>query len=268
MTAHLCANCGTQFRDRADPPDACPICRDDRQYVARSGQAWTTMPELASTHAVRLEPDGDLLGVGVTPTFAIPQRALHVRTDAGTILWDCTSLVTPGAVDALEARGGVDLIAISHPHFYSAMVEWSDAFGGIPILLHAADRDWIQRPARQIVHWDGDTHRLSPTVCLYRCAGHFPGSTLLHWTAAPHGRSVILAGDTLHVTADRRHVTFMYSVPNYVPAHPDRVTELRDRLADLPIDDIYGFTWHLNVIGDGRRALDRSIDRYLAAVGR
>lgn len=148
------------------------------------------------------------------------------------------------------------------------MVEWSDAFGGVPILLHAADAEWIQRPSPNILHWDGSEHRLSPTVCLHRCAGHFPGSTLLHWTAAPNGRNVILAGDTLHVTADRRHLTFMYSVPNYVPAHPDHVERTRAQLADLAIDDIYGFTWGLDIIGGGRAALDASIDRYLAAVGR
>ena len=264
----ICTICGTQWADRPQPPDHCPICTDDRQYVAPTGQAWTTHEVLATTHRVRTERDGDLLGIGITPTFAIPQRALHLRTDVGNVLWDCTSLVTPETVEALEAYGGIDLIAISHPHFYSAMVEWSDAFGGVPILLHAADAEWIQRPSPNILHWDGSEHRLSPTVCLHRCAGHFPGSTLLHWTAAPNGRNVILAGDTLHVTADRRHLTFMYSVPNYVPAHPDHVERTRAQLADLAIDDIYGFTWGLDIIGGGRAALDASIDRYLAAVGR
>lgn len=268
MTHYLCGACGTQYADSPAPPDTCPVCTDDRQYVPAAGQSWTTMAELGLTRAVRIEDDADLLGVGISPAFAIPQRALHVRTDAGNILWDCTSLVTDEAVAALRARGGVDLIAISHPHFYSSMVEWSDAFGGVPVLLHAADREWIRRPSPAIQHWEGDSHRLSPTVTLYRCAGHFPGSSLLHWTAAPNGRSVILAGDTLHVTADRRHVTFMYSVPNYIPAHPDAVLALRDRLDGLDIDDIYGFTWGLNVIGGGRAALDASIARYLAAVGR
>lgn len=263
----MCTNCGTQWDDRPQPPDHCPICSDDRQYVAPTGQRWTTHEDLAKTHQVRIERDGDLLGIGITPTFAIPQRALVLATDIGNVLWDCTSLVTPEAVDAIDAIGGIDLIAISHPHFYSSMVEWSDALGGARILLHADDAVWIQRTSPAIELWHGDEHPLSPTLRLYRCAGHFPGSCLLHWTGAPNGRNAILAGDTLHVTADRRHVTFMYSVPNYVPAHPDHVKRTRARLADLPIDDIYGFTWGLNVIGDGRAALDASIDRYLAAVG-
>ncbi|GEM_PF-6565897 len=41
--------------------------------------------------------DGDLLGIGIAPSFAIPRRALLVPTDAGNILWECTSLVTPAA---------------------------------------------------------------------------------------------------------------------------------------------------------------------------
>ena len=28
--------------------------------------------------------------------------------------------------------GGLKAIAISHPHYYSSMVEWSRAFGGVP----------------------------------------------------------------------------------------------------------------------------------------
>ena len=78
------------------------------------------------------------------------------------------------------------------------------------------------------------------------------------------GRSIVLAGDTLHVTRDRRHVTFMYSVPNYFPIRPDHVAEIRRRLSGLDFDDVYGFTWGLNVIGNSRGAVDRSFERFLA----
>src|SRR6185295_6491705 len=151
--------------------------------------------------------------------------------------WECTSLVTPDAVEALKARGGIDMIVISHPHFYSAMVEWSDAFGGVPIVLNEADREWVSRSSPNISFWNGDVKQLSPSVSLYRCPGHFPGSTVLHWKTGPKGKGVLLSGDALHVVQDRRHVTFMYSVPNYVPAHPDCVNEIRSRLAGLEFDD-------------------------------
>ena len=160
------------------------------------------------------------------------------------------------------------MIVVSHPHFYAAMIEWSDAFGGIPILIHDADRQWVNRSSANVSFWKGDAKELSGTVSLYRCPGHFPGSTVLHWTKGAKGAGVLLSGDALHVVQDRKHVTFMYSVPNYIPAHPDCVSEIRKRIAGLKFDDVYGYTWGLNILGNARAAVDESFDRYFRAVGR
>ena len=88
MTHFLCATCGTQHADSAgSPPDACAICEDDRQYVPEGGQRWTTLDELRTQHRpdIREEEPG-LTGVGVTPEFAIGQRALLVESAAGNVL--------------------------------------------------------------------------------------------------------------------------------------------------------------------------------------
>jgi glyoxylase-like metal-dependent hydrolase (beta-lactamase superfamily II) len=268
MPMFICATCGTQHADRTTAPARCDICCDDRQYVGWAGQAWTTHDELARRHEVRIEMDGDLLGIGIQPAFGIPQRALYLPTDAGNILWECTSLVTPDAVEALKSRGGVDMIVISHPHFYASMVEWSDALGGVPILLNAADDAWVRRASERISFWSGDVKALSPSVSLYRCPGHFPGSTVLHWKKGPRNKAVLLSGDALHVVQDRRHVAFMYSVPNYIPSHPDNVRQVRRRLEELDFDDVYGYTWGLNIIGGARAAVDESFERYFRAIGR
>ena len=268
MTRFVCSTCGTQYGDRTDPPDRCAICSDDRQYVGWSGQHWTTLEALQAAHSVRFEVDDGLLGVGITPAFGIPQRSLVLPTPAGNILWEATSLVTAAAVAELEAVGGITTIVISHPHFYASMVEWSEAFGGVPIVLHANDREWIARPSEHIELWDGDVLPLTDGVTLYRCPGHFPGSTVLHSTAGPNGRPILLAGDALHVAQDRRHVSFMYSVPNHVPSHPDDVEEIRRRLDTVDFDDLYGFTWGLNIIGGARACVDESFERYFRAVGR
>jgi hypothetical protein len=267
MTSFICVTCGTQYAPTTQPPEVCPVCVDDRQHVGDDGQQWTTHEQLTATLHNRVEHDGDLLGIGVHERFAIPQRALLIQTDIGNIMWDCISVITPAATDAINDLGGIDLIAISHPHFYSSMVEWSEAFGGAPILLHDADRNWIRRTSDHVRTWSGDRHRLSPTVQLIHTPGHFPGSSVLHWTAAPNGRSVLLTGDSLHVTADRRHISIMHSVPNYIPVAPGVITDVRGRLAGVEFDDLYGFTWGLNVTGDARQAVDASFNRYLTAVG-
>ena len=101
--------------------------------------------------------------------------------------------------------GGLAAIAISHPHFYTSMVEWSHAFGRVPVYLHADDRQWVMRPDPVIEHWEGETRQILPGLTLVRCGGHSPGSAILHWE-----RGALFTGDTIMVAADRRHVSFMY----------------------------------------------------------
>jgi glyoxylase-like metal-dependent hydrolase (beta-lactamase superfamily II) len=188
---------------------------------------------------------------------------LLVPSSAGTIMWDCVSVASDAAISALRERGGVDAIAISHPHFYSSMVEWSDALGGVPILLHEADRAWVHCSSPNIEWWNGDSLTLSDDVRLIHLPGHFPGSSALLWDSAPNGRRTLLAGDSLHVVDDRTHVTVMHSVPNFIPVGPHVIRDLRERLTGIVFDDLYGFTWGRNLIGGADEAVARSLTRYL-----
>lgn len=262
----ICHTCGTRFAAMDTPPSVCPVCEDDRQYVGWSGQHWTTMEALAQTHHVHIDQDGGLLALGVKPGFAIDQRALLLPTDAGNILWESLPLVTGAAVEALKARGGVDLIILSHPHFFSSMGAWSDALGGVPILLHEALLPWVQDPHPAITTWSGDTRRLSTDVTLVRTGGHFEGSTALHWATGPKPGGALFSGDAPQVVKDRRHVSFMHSYPNLVPMRTSAVQAMRQRLASFTFEDVFGYTWGLQISGAGRAAVDASFDRYLDAV--
>jgi glyoxylase-like metal-dependent hydrolase (beta-lactamase superfamily II) len=262
----ICTTCGTQFASATPVPDACPVCEDDRQYVGWGGQSWTSHAALSASHRLQLSDDDGVLGLTLEPAFAINQRAMLLPTDAGNILWECLSVVTPDAVEELKARGGVDLIAISHPHFYASMIEWSDALGGVPVLLHSADRRWVHRSSPNVEFWSGDERVLSSGVTLVRCGGHFDGSTALHWTDGPRPGGALFPGDALQVAADRRHVSFMYSYPNLIPMKPADVRAMRDRLARFEFEDVFGFSRGRNILGGGRAAVDRSFERWLAAV--
>src|SRR5262245_51327249 len=132
----LCCACGTQHPASGDrAPERCPICDDERQYVPDAdGQQFTTLDELRRTHRnalVELEPG--LTSIRTVPRFAIGQHALLVETPDGNVLWDCVPLIDDATVAEIRRRGPVVAIAISHPHFYSTMVEWSRALGDIPI---------------------------------------------------------------------------------------------------------------------------------------
>jgi hypothetical protein len=268
MPCFICKTCGIQHADSPDPPRRCPICEDERQYVGWGGQQWTTLKELQRDHEnrIRSEEPG-LVGIGTTPKFGIGQRALLVQTEGGNILWDCISLIDDATIEAVRNLGGLSAIAVSHPHYYSSMVEWSRAFGDIPIYLHAADRSWVMREDPVIEFWEGETKNLPNGLTLIRCGGHFEGGTVLHWPNGAEGRGVLLTGDILQVCQDRRHVSFMNSYPNYIPLPAETVRRVVTAVEPFTFDRIYGFMFDL-MIGEGaREAVRRSMNRYLRAIG-
>src|SRR5436305_5023683 len=133
MTPFICKACGTHFAETESPPNKCKICEDERQYVPPSGQEWTTLEQMRARHRnsfAQCEPG--LFGIGTVPEFAIGQRALLLRTEDGNFLWDCISLIDDATIELIRALGGLRGISISHPHYYSSMVEWSRAFNGAP----------------------------------------------------------------------------------------------------------------------------------------
>lgn len=263
----ICITCGVQFAAAQKPPETCPICTDERQYVGWEGQRWTTLEELRQSHRVVLrEEDPGLTGIGAEPHFAIGQRGLLVRSIGGNVLWDCISLVDDVAVRAVKAQGGVDAIAISHPHFYSAMVEWSRAFGGVPIYLHGDDRQWVMRKDQSIVFWSGDEREIAPGLRLIRCGGHFRGSAVLHWAGGAHGRGALLTGDTIMVAMDRRHLSFMRSYPNLLPLSAAAVRRIAERVMPLKFERIFGAWFDRAIRKDAKAALQRSAERYLQAL--
>lgn len=267
MSHPICATCGTQFSGEHGTPTHCPVCTDERQYVGWQGQSWTSLAELRQGHHLRMADDDGVFSLDIEPAFGIGQRAALVPTAAGNLLWESLSLVTDAAVAALRERGGVEVIAISHPHFYSAMLEWSEALGNVPILLHAADCDWVRRTSPRIEFWSGPRLRVNDSLTLIHCPGHFPGSTVMHWREGAHGGGALLPGDAVQVVSDRRHVSFMYSYPNLIPLPARDVLATRAALAGFEFEDAYGYARGRNLIGAARAAVDRSFDRYLAQLG-
>jgi hypothetical protein len=265
MTAFICVTCGTQFPDSDEPPASCPICLDPRQYVPETGQQWTTMAELRGSRHTEVRRDGELEGVGCEPAFAIGQRALLVPFGAQRVMWDCLTLLDDAGADAVEARGGLAGIAISHPHYYSGMVEWAQRFE-CPIHLHADDREWIMRPDPAVELWSGQFLDLGHGLTLVRCGGHFAGGTVLHWAGGAAGRGALLSGDIVQVIPDRAHVGFMYSYPNLIPLPEAAVRRIAVELSGFGFETIHGAWWDTLVRTDGSGVVARSAARYARAL--
>lgn len=262
----ICVTCGTEFAPTTGTPDACPICDDERQYVPADGQRWTSLTALQATHrnAFRLlEPA--LYSIGSSPDFAIAQRALLVRSEGGNVLWDCIPLLDDATIEIVRALGGLSAIAISHPHFYSTMVEWARAFD-CPVHLHAADRRWAMRPDPALRFWEGETLSLSGGLTLIRCGGHFEGGTVLHWPGGVGGAGALLSGDIIQVVSDRRWVSFMRSYPNLIPLPARAVEKVVRAVEPYAFERLYGAFAERHVLHDAKAAVRRSAERYLTAI--
>ena len=99
------------------------------------------------------------------------------------------------------------------------------------------------------------------------CGGHFVGGTVLHWPAGADGEGALLVGDILQVCMDRRHVSFMYSYPNYVPLPAGAVRRAVAVVEPFAFDRIHGFMFDLAIERDAKAAVARSAERYLRAIG-
>ncbi|MDP9116567.1 MAG: MBL fold metallo-hydrolase [Actinomycetota bacterium] len=262
MPAWICVTCAVQCANTEVPPEHCPICEDERQYVGWGGQEWTTAAALARDHKTDLrDEEPDLIGVGMAPAFGIGQRALLVRTPQGNVLWDCTALVDDAARDRIRTLGGIDAICMSHPHFYGAHIDIADAFDA-RVLIPRADQRWIQRPSSRIELFDDEIQPV-PGLTLLRIGGHFDGAAVLHWPAGSEGRGALLTGDTITVVQDRAWVSFMWSYPNHIPLDELTVLDIAARVERFRFDRVYGGWWGRVVVQDGAGAIRRSADRYV-----
>jgi glyoxylase-like metal-dependent hydrolase (beta-lactamase superfamily II) len=261
VNTYHCETCGAQFPPADTPPRHCPICEDARQYLPEDGQRWIAADELRAGHRNELRRDSDYDGVGVEPYFAIGQRALLVPLGDRFVLWDCVPLVDDDAAAEIERRGGLAAIAISHPHYYTGMADWARRFD-CPVYLHSDDREWITRPDPAIELWEGETKSLGEGLTLIRCGGHFAGGAVLHDAE----RDALLSGDIVQVIPDKGWVSFMYSYPNLIPLPAEAVERIAAALEPYPFDTIYGAWWDRIVRGDGAAIVQRSAERYVAAL--
>lgn len=268
MTVWICGTCGVEHPDSERQPESCPICLDERQYVPERGQWWMTLESLAAEDyeltVAELEPD--LYGIERSPEVAIGPRSMVLRTAKGNLLWDPPSFVDARVVDAVRSLGGVAAVAASHPHMFGSQVSWSHAFGGVPVYVNADDAHWVQRPDPVVRTWK-DAFEVPELagVTLVQAGGHFKGSAVAHWSAAPQGGGVLLTGDTIAHCADPRWVTFLRSYPNRIPLSATTIARVLARVEPYEFDRLYTLNGGV-VTSDARGVVQRSAARYIGWV--
>jgi hypothetical protein len=76
MACHICVNCGGQYPFASSPPSHCLICEDERHYVGKNGQEWTTREEMLGKYKNQIDTREESMTVEITmrkaPTSAAP----------------------------------------------------------------------------------------------------------------------------------------------------------------------------------------------------
>ncbi len=263
----ICKTCGVQYDASEEFPDRCLICDDERQYVNWEGQQWTTLQEMKGSYKNEFKfHEENLFSIITRPGFAIGQQAFLIKSSGGNVLWDCISYIDEETINQIKFEGGITAIAVSHPHFYSTVVEWSKLFGDVPVYLHLEDINWVMRKNKNIQFWEGEDFAINDQLTLINCRGHFNGSSVMHWRDGDEGRGALFTGDTIQVVPDRRYVSFMYSYPNLIPLPAQKVKNIVEAVEPYEFNRIYGGFEGRIVHTDGKNAVYRSAERYLQAI--
>jgi len=260
-TRFVCCGCGTAFPPASNPPQECSICADWRLRSPRSG-GWTTLDELRGCHESRIEElEPGLVAIGIEPSFALGQRALLVDR----VLWDCVSFLDEEIADLIAARGGVDFVAISHPHAYGAMGAWAREFGAT-VLIHSADRDLVVDCAASVHYWSGERLELGRDLELHRLGGPFPGASACLWRPGADGLGALLVSNPIHVVPNCEAVAFAARYGEMLPLPGADVWRIGHLLGSLSFDRLYGSWWGRAIQSGARTIVARSVNRYLAAL--
>jgi hypothetical protein len=71
----------------------------------------------------------------------------------------------------------------------------------------------------------------------------------------------------MYVTPDRKHVSFMYSFPNFIPLPAPSVDLIVERVSSLTFDRIYGHFIDLEIEANAKPVVLESAERYKRAIG-
>ncbi|KTS71055.1 beta-lactamase, partial [Pantoea stewartii] len=159
----------------------------------------------------------------------------------------------------IRALGGIDAIAISHPHYYSNMQDWAAIFDA-PLYIHASDSEWIVRDSPHLQLWDGDVLTMLPDISLLRLGGHFAGGTVLHWAK---NEGILLSGDIIQVAPGANAVSFMWSYPNMLPLTADNIRTITERLTPFAFDRLYSAFEGRDIASDAKQVVNRSAQKYI-----
>ena len=261
LPVFFCDNCGFWQRHFA-VPDRCPLCIDARHVLPQERWRFHGLAEaeaLYPCHWAETEPG--VWRFWNDPVDGIGSSGYLVTTPRGNLAFEGCAVYSRAALEAIDALGGVQVLAASHPHSYGAIWQLQDRFDP-ELALHPGDLAWS---AALQVSWPfDDVLEPLPGLELHLTAGHFAGHTVLF----DRGRRILFCGDCLKFEldpADPRRATTISAHKAFVRGIPLTVRELRAyRDVFARLDFAQTWTPFEQASNSGRREALALIDAMLA----
>ena len=179
LSPYACANCGFWQVHFASPPD-CPVCSDVRNDLPEDGWRFLPLAEVATSHdGGWREVAPGLTAFTTTPALGLAGTGwLIERAQGGNIAFEAAPFYTPAMLAEIARRGGIAVLASSHPHGYGALWQLQAAFSPPVVAIHVGD---LAMTKAFRVTWPYDEPLdLGGGFALHPVGGHYAGQAALH----------------------------------------------------------------------------------------
>ena len=263
LPIYCCANCGFWQR-RFAVPTTCPVCEDYRHPLPPDGYRFLTPGEVADRQSVTWdEPMPGLWRFSTAPSLGIGSCGYLIERDDGNAHFDGCGWYDDAALDFIASRGGVALVAVSHPHVYGALWRVVERFA--PKVVVQAEALPFCQAFRVSFPFD-QTWPLAGGLTLIHTAGHTPDHTVLHNA----GRRLLFCGDALKFTfpapgqtvGEAATVSTHKAFDAHIPITHGDARRYREIFAALDFDAVVT-PWEVVTRG-GKDAAMRLLDAQLA----
>lgn len=236
LEPYACENCGHWQRYFAVPP-LCPICSDVRNDLPENGWSFVTPASLAPR--LRYHWREAIPGVWEfwsTPRFGLDSHGWLLTHPAGNIAFEAAPFYDEAQLAHIEALGGIQVLAASHPHGYGALWQLQDRFTS-ELLIQKEDLQWTK--AFRVTRPYDAMLEIRPGLTLHHTGGHYDGHSILH----DADRRAIFAGDALKIDVgadgDAHAISCHKAYHKQIPLSPDEARRYRKVFASLDFTTVF-----------------------------
>jgi hypothetical protein len=109
--------------------------------------------------------------------------------------------------------------------------------------------------------WQGADKELWDEIKIKNIGGHFPGSSIMIVPFLSTG-GTIFCGDTFYISPSKKHVSVMYSYPNFIPVSLSEIKRINESMLNIQFDTLIGAFDNQKISPNAKEILHASFAKY------